>query len=222
MPPTVTSDIELIRLKRVRFLQAAYDLSAQGALSIISLQQAERMAELSDHEGLSIANYLHDKGLFYLDGGGWSGHITVGGIDMVEGWRKPVPSPEKPVKTETHFSNTVNNFGTISGSNILQSGSDSLFLNQQESLSARELIGKLEGEIRNAMFAARLNQSSQEDLVSSVGAIKYEVSTPRPKKAVLLAHLESIVSIFKLAAVAPEVISAVVATIDKFREHFLR
>ncbi len=94
MPETTTSDqIESAQLQRIALLEAMYDLyklNGGNVYQTLGLPQAGEKAGIKDYKDVwAAASYLSGKGLVEADGGGWTGRMTVRGIDMVEKWRSP-------------------------------------------------------------------------------------------------------------------------------------
>lgn len=99
-----TELIDRARAQRLDLLFAFYDLSNGASNTPVLVQEAAKMAGMENHdEVLAAATYLSAKGLFHLDGGGWTGYITVDGVDFVERHRKPLDLPHENPASPSHL-----------------------------------------------------------------------------------------------------------------------
>jgi hypothetical protein len=86
-----TEQINIRRKRRVELLSAIYDLSEGDCLQTILIDEAGKNAGIeSSNELLSVSGQLSAAGLFELDGGGWTGRITIEGVNAIENQRAPL------------------------------------------------------------------------------------------------------------------------------------
>jgi len=161
-----TEQIDLAQKQRVGLLYALYDLSDRNVHKPISLMEAAKKIGVTDvNEALSIASYLHAKGVFNLSGGGWGGRMTVAGIDLIEQSRKPISTQEKNPAAPSVVINNHNspgaNFNLGSG-NIQQSWTeltsqqiDNAVATPEEKQKAKSLLAQIsENKLLNTIIGS--------------------------------------------------------------------
>jgi len=178
--PTVSNlspeQIDLAQKQRVGLLYALYDLSDRNVHKPIPLMEAAKKIGVTDiNETLSIASYLHAKGVFDLSGGGWGGRMTVAGIDLIEQSRKPIPTQEKNPTTPSvviHNHNSPGaNFNLGNGS-IQQSWTeltsqkiDNSAATPEEKQKAKSLLAQVsENKLLNTIIGAAVGELTKAAL----------------------------------------------------------
>jgi hypothetical protein len=94
--------IDLAREQRAKLLFAIYEVSGGRCRQIIPIDEAGQKAGITDyHEVLDIAMHLNETGLFHLDGGGYTGHLTLAGVQLVENQLAPLKNDKSDAVAPT-------------------------------------------------------------------------------------------------------------------------
>jgi hypothetical protein len=202
--------IEQRQAWRTAIMHAVYDETNGDEFSIIEIGSIGTALEMPTAEITNAAKYLEGEGLikaiWTLGGSPPAVSITHRGIREVEESRA---APTRPTQHFTPYVNVITIHGDVTDS-IVQAGSQNTAVgtfNESEISALTDLVAALQ-----PAFESFPDSTERAEALSEVATIRAQLSSPKPKRAIVRASLVTLYALGTSATgtlIAPELAKAI-------------
>jgi len=189
---------EPLDVKRLRLLTGIYDLANADVMAFLTQEQWRPIATslgLTEDQANAAVMYLERKRLILFRATQWLISITEYGIDEVEAARR---QPERGTR-EFPAAVTLNIIGEMHGSQaqIGSHGSTQVGTFRAFDIDA---VRAFAGQLETRLHELELREDDRDELQSDLASLQAQVTSPRPKEAVIRPLLGSMRTVLLGAA----------------------